>query len=106
MGSIFHYGTTEKRLVCKYLCTYDIYGIRGAGKKPQQSTELLCLCHLPQGEGELYLLCEVCKEWLHPHCVGLTQKQVDEMQDDDEYRLVSRFNLLKSTIIATVLTND
>ena len=52
-------------------------------KKPQDSTDLLCLCRQPQGEDELYILCDTCKEWFHPHCLGMTRKEVDAMGDDD-----------------------
>ena len=45
-------------------------------------TERFCLCQQPYDERFFYLACDVCEDWLHGQCVGITE---DEAADIDHY---------------------
>lgn len=50
--------------------------------KKQQETaieELYCLCKTPYDESRFYVGCDRCQDWFHCECVGITQKEADEL---------------------------
>ncbi|XP_052262825.1 nucleosome-remodeling factor subunit BPTF-like isoform X2 [Dreissena polymorpha] len=53
-------------------------------KKQQEvaTEELYCLCRTPYDEARFYVGCDRCQDWFHCECVGITQKQADEL---DQY---------------------
>lgn len=38
-----------------------------------------CVCHNPDSDGELMILCESCKKWLHVRCVGLNPQKIPKV---------------------------
>ncbi|KAL4240135.1 hypothetical protein ACF0H5_000929 [Mactra antiquata] len=50
--------------------------------KKQQETateELYCLCRTPYDESRFYVGCDRCQDWFHCECVGITQKEADDL---------------------------
>ncbi|XP_053392915.1 nucleosome-remodeling factor subunit BPTF-like [Mercenaria mercenaria] len=50
--------------------------------KKQQETateELYCLCKTPYDESRFYVGCDRCQDWFHCECVGITQKEADDL---------------------------
>ncbi|XP_052763553.1 nucleosome-remodeling factor subunit NURF301-like isoform X2 [Mya arenaria] len=50
-------------------------------KKQQEvaTEELYCLCLTPYDESRFYVGCDRCQDWFHCECVGITQRQADEL---------------------------
>ena len=42
---------------------------------------LFCLCAMPQNPDHLMIQCDICKDWFHPKCVGMTDKEASALKD-------------------------
>jgi len=42
-----------------------------------EQEELYCLCKQPYDESKFYIGCDVCQDWFHGTCVGITQAEAD-----------------------------
>ena len=42
---------------------------------------LYCVCTQPQNPDHLMIQCEVCKDWYHPKCVGMTDEEANSLTD-------------------------
>lgn len=51
-------------------------------KPAKADTELYCLCRQPYDESKFYICCDKCQDWFHGSCVGVLQKDADNI---DEY---------------------
>lgn len=51
-------------------------------KHAQETKELYCLCKQPYDESQFYICCDKCQDWFHGRCVGVLQKEADNI---DEY---------------------
>ncbi|KAH7816559.1 putative nucleosome-remodeling factor subunit BPTF [Monocercomonoides exilis] len=56
---------------------------KGGYHQSQQSEEdpnrLWCTCQTPYVEGQFMIQCDMCNEWFHGTCVGITPKQAETM---------------------------
>lgn len=41
---------------------------------------LYCICQAPYDESKFYIGCDVCADWLHGSCVGITPEQADKFE--------------------------
>ncbi|CAM4973547.1 unnamed protein product [Rotaria socialis] len=41
---------------------------------------LYCVCQTPYDESEFYIGCDVCADWLHGSCVGITPEEADKFE--------------------------
>lgn len=51
-------------------------------KHSRETKELYCLCRQPYDESQFYICCDKCQDWFHGRCVGVLQKEADNI---DEY---------------------
>ena len=42
---------------------------------------LYCVCTQPQNPDHLMIQCEVCKDWYHPKCIGMTDEEANALAD-------------------------
>jgi nucleosome-remodeling factor subunit BPTF len=64
--------------------------------KKKAEVELFCICRTPYDNDRFYIGCEVCQNWFHVKCVGMTEEQV---------RYTQYTNELTSEMIALTLPN-
>ena len=46
-------------------------------KVPKPPVELFCICRKPYYPQWTMICCDVCEEWYHPKCVGVSNKRVE-----------------------------
>lgn len=51
-------------------------------KNAREKQVLYCLCKQPYDESQFYICCDKCQDWFHGHCVNVSQKEADAI---DEY---------------------
>mmetsp|Transcript_2862 Transcript_2862/g.3797 ORF Transcript_2862/g.3797 Transcript_2862/m.3797 type:complete len:425 (+) Transcript_2862:182-1456(+) len=56
--------------------TYPSRGRRSTRKKEEP---VYCICRKPDIPGQLMIACDMCDEWFHGKCVGITQKQAEKI---------------------------
>uniref|UniRef100_A0A665VLW8 Bromodomain PHD finger transcription factor n=1 Tax=Echeneis naucrates TaxID=173247 RepID=A0A665VLW8_ECHNA len=50
-------------------------------KESKKDTKLYCLCKTPYDETKFYIGCDLCTNWYHGDCVGITEKEAKKMDD-------------------------
>ncbi|CAJ0957527.1 unnamed protein product, partial [Mesorhabditis belari] len=46
----------------------------------QPKDELFCLCRTPYNEEKFYVGCDSCTGWYHPECVGITERDAQQIE--------------------------
>ncbi|XP_065669779.1 nucleosome-remodeling factor subunit NURF301-like [Hydra vulgaris] len=60
--------TEEAESIDKYICE-----LCNKQKTLIKEEELYCICRQPYDENRIYIGCEMCKDWFHNTCVGMTK---------------------------------
>ncbi|KPP74541.1 nucleosome-remodeling factor subunit BPTF-like, partial [Scleropages formosus] len=47
----------------------------------KKDTKLYCICKTPYDESKFYIGCDLCTNWYHGECVGITEKEAKKMDD-------------------------
>lgn len=50
-------------------------------KESKKDTKLYCICKTPYDETKFYIGCDLCTNWYHGECVGITEKKAKKMDD-------------------------
>lgn len=50
-------------------------------KENKKDTKLYCICKTPYDETKFYIGCDLCTNWYHGDCVGITEKEAKKMDD-------------------------
>ncbi|XP_051939439.1 nucleosome-remodeling factor subunit BPTF-like isoform X1 [Hippocampus zosterae] len=50
-------------------------------KDTKKDTKLYCICKTPYDETKFYIGCDLCTNWYHGECVGITEKAAKDMDD-------------------------
>ncbi|XP_071382070.1 nucleosome-remodeling factor subunit BPTF-like, partial [Centroberyx affinis] len=50
-------------------------------KDSRKDTKLYCICKTPYDETKFYIGCDLCTNWYHGECVGITEKEAKKMDD-------------------------
>uniref|UniRef100_A0A668A4H6 Bromodomain PHD finger transcription factor n=1 Tax=Myripristis murdjan TaxID=586833 RepID=A0A668A4H6_9TELE len=50
-------------------------------KESRKDTKLYCICKTPYDETKFYIGCDLCTNWYHGDCVGITEKEAKKMDD-------------------------
>ncbi|XP_069056009.1 nucleosome-remodeling factor subunit BPTF isoform X2 [Pleurodeles waltl] len=48
-------------------------------KEDTQDTKLYCVCKTPYDESKFYIGCDLCTNWYHGDCVGITEKEAKKL---------------------------
>ncbi|KAM4691162.1 nucleosome-remodeling factor subunit BPTF [Rhinophrynus dorsalis] len=49
--------------------------ISTTSKETKKDTKIYCICKTPYDESKFYIGCELCANWYHGECVGITEKE-------------------------------
>ncbi|KAG7269984.1 hypothetical protein CRUP_027536 [Coryphaenoides rupestris] len=52
-----------------------------SSKENRKDTKLYCVCKTPYDESKFYIGCDLCTNWYHGECVGITEKEAKKMDD-------------------------
>ncbi|KAG7485284.1 nucleosome-remodeling factor subunit BPTF isoform X1 [Solea senegalensis] len=52
-----------------------------SSKESKKDTKLYCVCKTPYDETKFYIGCDLCTNWYHGDCVGITEKEAKKMDD-------------------------
>ncbi|XP_060749312.1 nucleosome-remodeling factor subunit BPTF isoform X2 [Tachysurus vachellii] len=55
--------------------------ISTSSKDNKRDTKLYCVCKTPYDESKFYIGCDLCSNWYHGECVGITEKEAKKMDD-------------------------
>ncbi|XP_026772306.3 nucleosome-remodeling factor subunit BPTF isoform X2 [Pangasianodon hypophthalmus] len=55
--------------------------ISTSSKDSKRDTKLYCVCKTPYDESKFYIGCDLCSNWYHGECVGITEKEAKKMDD-------------------------
>ncbi|KAG5853753.1 hypothetical protein ANANG_G00029660 [Anguilla anguilla] len=55
--------------------------ISTTSKDTKKDTKLYCICKTPYDESKFYIGCDLCTNWYHGECVGITEKEAKKMDD-------------------------
>ncbi|KAJ8399676.1 hypothetical protein AAFF_G00407810 [Aldrovandia affinis] len=55
--------------------------ISTTSKDAKKDTKLYCVCKTPYDESKFYIGCDLCTNWYHGECVGITEKEAKKMDD-------------------------
>uniref|UniRef100_A0AAR2JA20 Bromodomain PHD finger transcription factor n=1 Tax=Pygocentrus nattereri TaxID=42514 RepID=A0AAR2JA20_PYGNA len=66
-------GTSSKSKKKKMIST--------SSKDNKRDTKLYCVCKTPYDESKFYIGCDLCSNWYHGECVGITEKEAKKMDD-------------------------
>ncbi|XP_058845663.1 nucleosome-remodeling factor subunit BPTF-like isoform X4 [Acipenser ruthenus] len=55
--------------------------ISTTSKDAKKDTSLYCVCKTPYDESKFYIGCDLCTNWYHGECVGITEKEAKKMDD-------------------------
>ncbi|XP_062853895.1 nucleosome-remodeling factor subunit BPTF-like isoform X2 [Trichomycterus rosablanca] len=55
--------------------------ISTTSRESKKDTKLYCICRTPYDETKFYIGCDLCTNWYHGDCVGITEKQAKKMDD-------------------------
>ncbi|KAK2833852.1 hypothetical protein Q5P01_017741 [Channa striata] len=50
-------------------------------KDHKKDTKLYCICKTPYDESKFYIGCDLCSNWFHGTCVGITEKEAKKLED-------------------------
>ncbi|XP_075418207.1 nucleosome-remodeling factor subunit BPTF isoform X3 [Tenrec ecaudatus] len=53
--------------------------ISTTSKETKKDTKLYCICKTPYDESKFYIGCDLCANWYHGECVGITEKEAKKM---------------------------
>ncbi|XP_043941023.1 nucleosome-remodeling factor subunit BPTF isoform X2 [Protopterus annectens] len=53
--------------------------ITTTSKESKKDTKLYCICKTPYDESKFYIGCDLCTNWYHGDCVGITEKEAKKM---------------------------
>ncbi|XP_028636488.1 nucleosome-remodeling factor subunit BPTF isoform X7 [Grammomys surdaster] len=53
--------------------------ISTTSKEAKKDTRLYCICRTPYDESKFYIGCDLCTNWYHGECVGITEKEAKKM---------------------------
>ncbi|MEE6507150.1 hypothetical protein FKM82_007977 [Ascaphus truei] len=53
--------------------------ISTTSKENKKDTKLYCICKTPYDESKFYVGCELCANWYHGDCVGITEKEAQKL---------------------------
>ncbi|XP_070629920.1 nucleosome-remodeling factor subunit BPTF isoform X10 [Bos indicus] len=53
--------------------------ISTTSKETKKDTKLYCICKTPYDESKFYIGCDLCTNWYHGECVGITEKEAKKM---------------------------
>ncbi|XP_077589921.1 nucleosome-remodeling factor subunit BPTF [Stigmatopora nigra] len=68
----------------------DPFSLKHKKKKKQLSStsrdhkkdnKLYCICKTPYDESKFYIGCDLCSNWFHGACVGITEKEAKKLED-------------------------
>uniref|UniRef100_A0A3Q3GGT5 Bromodomain PHD finger transcription factor n=1 Tax=Labrus bergylta TaxID=56723 RepID=A0A3Q3GGT5_9LABR len=52
-----------------------------ASKDHKKDSKLYCICKTPYDESKFYIGCDLCSNWFHGACVGITEKEAKKLED-------------------------
>ncbi|CAL8257563.1 unnamed protein product [Arctogadus glacialis] len=52
-----------------------------SSKENRKDIKLYCVCKTPYDESKFYIGCDLCTNWYHGECVGITEKEAKKMDD-------------------------
>ncbi|KAF5897783.1 nucleosome-remodeling factor subunit BPTF isoform X2, partial [Clarias magur] len=55
--------------------------ITTTSRETNKDTNLYCVCKTPYDETKFYIGCDLCTNWYHGDCVGITEKEAKKMDD-------------------------
>uniref|UniRef100_A0A3P8XXV6 Bromodomain PHD finger transcription factor n=1 Tax=Esox lucius TaxID=8010 RepID=A0A3P8XXV6_ESOLU len=55
--------------------------ISTTSKDHKKEVKLYCVCKTPYDESKFYIGCDLCSNWFHGACVGITEKEAKKMDD-------------------------
>ncbi|XP_030637750.1 nucleosome-remodeling factor subunit BPTF-like [Chanos chanos] len=55
--------------------------ISTTSRETKKDTKLYCICKTPYDESKFYIGCDLCTNWYHGDCVGITEKEAKKMDD-------------------------
>ncbi|XP_036797158.1 nucleosome-remodeling factor subunit BPTF isoform X8 [Oncorhynchus mykiss] len=55
--------------------------ISTTSKDHKKEVKLYCVCKTPYDEAKFYIGCDLCSNWFHGACVGITEKEAKKMDD-------------------------
>ncbi|XP_037544827.1 nucleosome-remodeling factor subunit BPTF [Nematolebias whitei] len=55
--------------------------LSSASKDHKKDTKLYCVCKTPYDESKFYIGCDLCSNWFHGACVGITEKEAKKLED-------------------------
>ncbi|MBN3299112.1 BPTF factor, partial [Amia calva] len=55
--------------------------ISTTSRDAKKDTKLYCVCKTPYDESKFYIGCDLCTNWYHGECVGITEKEAKRMDD-------------------------
>uniref|UniRef100_A0A8C2DH31 Bromodomain PHD finger transcription factor n=1 Tax=Cyprinus carpio TaxID=7962 RepID=A0A8C2DH31_CYPCA len=55
--------------------------ISTTSKDSKRDIKLYCVCKTPYDESKFYIGCDLCSNWYHGECVGITEKEAKKMDD-------------------------
>ncbi|XP_028310256.1 nucleosome-remodeling factor subunit BPTF isoform X2 [Gouania willdenowi] len=50
-------------------------------KDDKKDPKLYCVCRTPYDESKFYIGCDLCSNWFHGACVGITEKEAKKLED-------------------------
>ncbi|XP_053308876.1 nucleosome-remodeling factor subunit BPTF isoform X2 [Spea bombifrons] len=53
--------------------------ISTTSKDDKKDTKIYCICKTPYDESKFYIGCELCANWYHGECVGITEKEAKKV---------------------------
>ncbi|XP_061888710.1 nucleosome-remodeling factor subunit BPTF-like [Entelurus aequoreus] len=52
-----------------------------SSKESKKDTKVYCVCKTPYDQTKFYIGCDLCTNWYHGECVGVTEKEAQDMED-------------------------
>ena len=61
--------------------SHDVSTIRGSPYwMSPEHVHVFCSCNMPVNPDLLMLSCDTCKDWFHPHCIGMKDSEAQKWQ--------------------------
>ncbi|XP_051905887.1 nucleosome-remodeling factor subunit BPTF isoform X1 [Hippocampus zosterae] len=55
--------------------------LSSTSKDHKKDNKLYCICKTPYDESKFYIGCDLCSNWFHGACVGITEKEAKKLED-------------------------
>lgn len=55
--------------------------LSSTSKDHKKDSKLYCICKTPYDESKFYIGCDLCSNWFHGACVGITEKEAKKLED-------------------------